>query len=174
MANRPNLTLALVCVAIFVGALDLTVVSAVLPRVMLDMRVSIDSDLGRAAWVVSGYLLAYTVSMTFMGRLSDLLGRRGVYLICLGVFIVGSAMAAAAGSLEWLILARVVQAFGAGAMVPISMALVGDIFPPARRATALGVIGAVDTAGWMVGHLYGGVLMRAFDSWRLLFWLNLP
>ncbi len=172
--KRPSLTLALVCLAIFVGAIDLTVVSAVLPRVMLDMRVSVDTDLGRAAWVVSGYLLAYTVSMTFMGRLSDILGRRGVYLICLGVFIAGSAMAAMAGSLEALILGRVVQAFGAGAMVPISMALVGDIFPPARRAAALGVIGAVDTAGWMVGHLYGGVLMRAFDSWRLLFWLNLP
>jgi EmrB/QacA subfamily drug resistance transporter len=174
MPKRPNLILALIGLAIFVGALDLTVVSAVLPRVMLDMRVSIDSDLGRAAWVVSGYLLAYTVSMTFMGRLSDILGRRRVYLICLGIFVLGSALAAAAGSLDGLILARVVQAFGAGAMVPISMALAGDLFPPERRATALGVIGAVDTAGWMVGHLYGGVLMRAFDSWRLLFWLNLP
>ena len=172
--KRPHLILALVCVAIFAGAIDLTVVSAVLPRVMVDMRVSIDTDLGRAAWVVSGYLLAYTVSMTFMGRLSDMLGRREVYLICLGIFIGGSVLAAAAGSLDVLILARVVQAFGAGAMVPISMALVGDIFPPERRAAALGVIGAVDTAGWMVGHLYGGILMRAFDSWRLLFWLNLP
>jgi EmrB/QacA subfamily drug resistance transporter len=171
---RPRLTLGLICLAIFIGAIDLTVVSAVLPRVMVDMRVSIDSDLGRAAWVISGYLLAYTVSMTFMGRLSDLLGRRSVYLICLAIFVVGSAVAAAAGSLEALILGRVVQAFGAGAMVPISMALAGDIFPAARRAAALGVIGAVDTAGWMVGHLYGGVLMRAFDSWRLLFWLNLP
>ncbi len=174
MLNKPAFTLALICLAIFLGALDLTVVSAVLPRVMLDMRVSIDTDLNRAAWVVSGYLLAYTVSMTFMGRLSDLLGRQRVYLICLVIFLVGSVLAAAAGSLEILILARVVQAFGAGAMVPISMALAGDIFPPARRALALGVIGAVDTAGWMVGHLYGGVLMRAFDSWRLLFWLNLP
>jgi MFS family permease len=112
--------------------------------------------------------------MTFMGRLSDMLGRREVYLICLVIFIVGSALAAAATTLDTLILARVVQAFGAGAMVPISMALVSDIFPPERRAAALGVIGAVDTAGWMVGHLYGGILMRAFDSWRLLFWLNLP
>ncbi|NTW03985.1 MAG: MFS transporter, partial [Oscillochloris sp.] len=171
---RPQMTLVLISLAIFIGAIDLTVVSAVLPRVMVDMRVSIDTDLSRAAWVVSGYLLAYTVSMTFMGRLSDILGRRGVYLICLGIFLVGSAIAAAAGSLNVLIAGRVVQAFGAGAMVPISMALVGDIFPPARRAAALGVIGAVDTAGWMVGHLYGGILMRAFDSWRLLFWLNLP
>lgn len=173
-AHNPYLTLALVCAAIFVGAVDLTVVSAVLPKVMLDLQVSMDSELNRAAWVVSGYLLAYTVSMTFMGRLSDLLGRRAVYLACLAVFIAGSALVALAPSLELLIFARVVQALGAGAMVPVSMALVGDIFPPAGRAAALGVIGAVDTAGWMVGHLYGGVLMRAFDDWRLLFWVNVP
>lgn len=170
----PRLTLALVSLAIFVGAVDLTVVSAVLPKVMLDLRVSLDSELNRAAWAVSGYLLAYTVSMTFMGRLSDLLGRRPVYLIALAVFIAGSAAVAAAPSLELLVLGRVVQALGAGALVPVSMALVSDIFPPGGRAAALGFIGAVDTAGWMVGHLYGGVLMRAFDNWRLLFWVNLP
>jgi EmrB/QacA subfamily drug resistance transporter len=171
---RPRLTLALVCLAIFVGAVDLTVVSAVLPRVMLDLGVSLDTELGRAAWVVSGYLLAYTVSMTFMGRLSDMVGRRRAYLVSLLVFIGGSALVASAPSLELLIFGRVVQALGAGALVPVSMALVGDIFPPAARAAALGVIGAVDTAGWMVGHLYGGVLMRAFDDWRLLFWVNIP
>lgn len=172
--NRASLTLALVCVAIFIGGLDLTVASAVLPRIVLDFNVSLDSELNRAAWVISGYLLAYTVSMTFMGRLSDLIGRRLVYLICLVIFIVGSVAVAAAPTLNFMIGGRVVQAFGAGAMVPISMALVGDIFPPRRRAPALGVIGAVDTAGWMVGHLYGGILMRLFDDWRLIFWLNVP
>ncbi len=171
---NPRITLALVALAIFVGAVDLTVVSAVLPKIMLDLRVSLDTELNRASWVVSGYLLAYTVSMTFTGRLSDLLGRRRVYLIAGGVFIVGSVMVAAAPNLGLLVFGRVVQAFGAGAMVPVSMALVGDIFPPGSRAAALGFIGAVDTAGWMVGHLYGGVLMRVFDSWRLLFWVNLP
>ncbi len=171
---NPNFTLALICFGIFLGGADLTIVSAVLPRMMVDLQVSMDTELNRAAWVVSGYLLAYTISMTFMGRLSDLLGRRAVYLICLAVFIGGSVLAAAAPTLDLLILGRVVQAFGAGAMVPISMALVGDIFPPQRRAPALGLIGAVDTAGWMVGHLYGGVLMRAFDDWRLLFWINVP
>lgn len=173
-AVNPRLTLGLVALAIFVGAVDLTVVSAVLPKIMLDLRVSLDTELSRAAWAVSGYLLAYTVSMTFMGRLSDLLGRRRVYLASLVVFIVGSVVVAAAPTLAWLIFGRVVQAFGAGAMVPVSMALVSDIFPQGARAAALGFIGAVDTAGWMVGHLYGGVLMRAFDDWRLLFWVNLP
>ncbi len=170
----PRLTLALVSLAIFVGAVDLTVVSAVLPKIMLDLRVSLDTELNRASWVVSGYLLAYTISITFMGRLSDLLGRRRVYLAALVVFLLGSALVAAAPSLDVLVFGRVVQACGAGAMVPVSMALVSDIFPAGARAAALGFIGAVDTAGWMVGHLYGGVLMRAFDDWRLLFWLNLP
>lgn len=170
----PRLTLALVSLAIFVGAVDLTVVSAVLPKIMLDLRVSLDTELNRASWVVSGYLLAYTISITFMGRLSDLLGRRRVYLAALVVFLLGSALVAAAPGLDVLVFGRVVQACGAGAMVPVSMALVSDIFPAGARAAALGFIGAVDTAGWMVGHLYGGVLMRAFDDWRLLFWLNLP
>ncbi|HEX5691211.1 MAG TPA: MFS transporter [Roseiflexaceae bacterium] len=173
-APRPNLTLALVCLAVFVGAVDLTIVTAVLPAIMADLNVSIDTELNRAAWVISGYLLAYTISMTFMGRVSDLYGRRAAYLICLAIFVVGSAVVAAAPSLNGVIAGRVVQAFGAGALVPISMALVGDFFPSVRRAPALGVIAAVDTAGWMVGHLYGGILMRAFDSWRLLFWINVP
>ncbi|PDW00637.1 MFS transporter [Candidatus Chloroploca asiatica] len=170
----PRLTLALLTLAIFVGAVDLTVVSAVLPKIMLDLRVSLDTELNRAAWVVSGYLLAYTISMTFMGRLSDLLGRRQVYLVSLVVFLVGSVIVASAPTLTILITGRIVQALGAGAMVPVSMALVSDLFPPGARAAALGFIGAVDTAGWMVGHLYGGVLMRLFDDWRLLFWVNLP
>jgi EmrB/QacA subfamily drug resistance transporter len=171
---RPNLTLALICVAIFLGAVDLTVVTAVLPKIMADLQVSLEAELNRAAWVISGYLLAYTVSMSFMGRLSDLYGRRAIYMLCLGIFVVGSAGVALAPSLNVVIAARVVQAFGAGALVPIAMALSSDLFPPTRRAPALGVIAAVDTAGWMVGHLYGGVLMRAFDDWRLLFWVNLP
>ena len=160
--------------AIFIGAVDLTVVTAVLPKIMADLQVAIDTELNRATWVISGYLLAYTVSMTFMGRLSDIYGRRATYLLCLGIFVAGSAAVALAPTLNGVIAGRVVQAFGAGALVPIAMALASDLFAPARRATALGVIAAVDTAGWMVGHLYGGVLMRAFDNWRLLFWVNLP
>ncbi len=172
--QNPNFVLALVCVAIFIGAVDLTVVTAVLPKIMADLQVPIDTELNRATWVISGYLLAYTISMTFMGRLSDLYGRRATYLLCLGIFVAGSAAVALAPTLNGVIAGRVVQAFGAGALVPIALALASDLFAPDRRAMAFGVIAAVDTAGWMVGHLYGGVLMRAFDSWRLLFWVNLP
>ncbi|NWG21643.1 MAG: MFS transporter [Chloroflexi bacterium] len=175
MDNRhPVITLALVCAAVFLGAVDLTIVTAVLPKIMVDLGVSIDTELHRASWVITGYLLAYTVSMTFTGRLSDLYGRRAAYLVCLAIFTVGSMVVAVAPAIDEVIAGRVIQALGAGALVPISMALVSDLFPPERRPAALGVIAAVDTAGWMVGHVYGGALMRLFDDWRLLFWINVP
>ncbi len=192
----PWLVLALVCLPVFIGALDLTIVSAILPQVIVELHIPLESGLDDAAWVVSGYLLAYTISMTFMGRVSDLIGRRRAYLICLGIFIIGSVWVAMADSLPAdtlhslarrlghrpdpstiallsLVIGRVIQAFGGGALVPISMALVGDLFPPHRRAQPLGLIGAVDTAGWVVGHLYGGVMVQ-FVDWRTLFWLNVP
>jgi len=176
---NPNRIVALVCVAIFVGALDLTVASAFLPQVVVDFELSTE-QFHLAGWVVTMYLAAYAVSMTFAGRLSDLYGRRAAYLIFLSVFIFGSVMVALtqrtpfSGTLTWLVLSRIVQALGAGAMVPVSMALVGDLFPASRRATPLGFIAAIDTAGWVVGHLYGGIMVRAFDDWRIIFWVNLP
>ncbi|NJP06094.1 MAG: MFS transporter [Chloroflexaceae bacterium] len=171
---NPWITLSLVCIAVFVGSVDLTIVSAVLPRIVTDLNVSIDSELSYASWIISGYLLTYTISMAFMGRFSDLIGRRMMYFVCLLIFLLGSAIAAIAWTLDLVILGRVVQALGAGAIVPISMALVGDLFAPEKRAPALGFVGAIETIGWMVGHLYGGVLMALFDDWRLLFWINIP
>src|SRR5690349_17969592 len=98
--QNPNIILGLVCTAIFIGAVDLTVVTAVLPKIMADLQVSIDTELSRATWVISGYLLAYTVGMSFMGRLSDLYGRRAIYLLCLGMFVAGSAAVALAPNLN--------------------------------------------------------------------------
>ncbi|HKT78574.1 MAG TPA: MFS transporter [Vicinamibacterales bacterium] len=191
----PRLILALVCLPVFIGALDLTIVSAVLPEVIRSMTIEIQK-LDVAGWVVTGYFVSYAVSMTFMGKVSDLAGRRIVYLVCLAIFFAGSWFVAASpgwpasiagrvmtlfnadsqsgfAPLYALIAGRVVQAFGAGAMVPVSMALVADLFPPERRALPLGVVGAVDTAGWVLGHLYGGIMVQ-FMSWPYLFWINLP
>jgi MFS family permease len=192
----PRLILAVVCLPVFVGALDLTIVSAVLPEVIRSMTVEIQK-LDIAGWVVTGYFVSYAISMTFMGRVSDISGRRVVYLVCLVIFFVGSWLVAASpgwpariaagiftvfqkerfdpafAPLYALIFGRVVQAFGAGAMVPVSMALVADLFPPERRALPLGIVGAVDTAGWVLGHLYGGIMVQ-FMPWPYLFWINLP
>lgn len=197
MTSRRSLLLALISLPIFIGALDLTVVSAVLPHVIYDLEIPVQTGLDDAAWIVTGYLLAYSVAMTFMGRLSDLYGRFRIYLLALAIFAAGSYLVAVADgwptrlllrgyylfadgrpdpslfALRTLIGARMVQAFGGGAMVPVGMALVGDLYPAGQRARPLGVIAAVDTAGWVVGHLYGGIVVRFFD-WRMIFWLNLP
>ena len=187
--------LALVCLPVFIGALDLTIVSAVLPEVISSLGIEIQK-LDVAGWVVTGYFVSYAVSMTFMGKVSDISGRRLVYLVCLVIFFFGSWLVAASpgwparvtlgtmqlfqehpqagfASLYALIAGRVVQAFGAGAMVPVSMALVADLYPPGKRTLPLGVVGAVDTAGWVLGHLYGGIMVQ-FMSWPYLFWINLP
>ncbi|UCF60018.1 MAG: MFS transporter, partial [Anaerolineaceae bacterium] len=189
--------LILVSVPIFIGALDLTVVSAVLPHVIYDLEIPVQTGLDDAAWLVTGYLLAYSVAMTFMGHLSDIYGRRRVYLLALTIFAAGSYLVAVAHTwpthyalrvyylissgrpdpsrvtLLSLIVARMIQAFGGGAMVPVGMALVGDLYPIGERAKPLGIIAAVDTAGWAVGHFYGGVITYHLD-WRTIFWLNLP
>ena len=193
----PNAILALVSVPIFIGALDLTVISAVLPALMADLGIPAQTGLNDAAWMVSGYLLAYTISMTFMGRVSDIWGRQRVLLLGLAIFMLGSIWVALAPGwpaqlVQWLlrrtlhlrpdsgflklyvlIAGRVVQAFGAGALVPVSMALIGDVFPAQQRAVPLGIIAGVDTAGWVLGHLYGGVMVQYF-AWPVLFWLNVP
>lgn len=195
--SSPGFKVALISIPIFIGALDLTVVSAVLPHVLIDLEIPFQTGMDNAAWIVTGYLLAYSVSMTFMGRLSDIHGRRKVYLTALVIFAVGSYLAAVAHtwptrlalrayylfasgrpdisflSLYILIASRMIQAFGAGTMVPVGMAMVGDLYPAGKRAKPLGVIAAVDTAGWVVGHLYGGIIVR-FWPWQTIFWINLP
>ncbi len=192
----PWAIVAIVSVPVFIGALDLTVVSAFLPELIVDLEIPLQTGLDDAAWIVSGYLLAYAISMTFMGRVSDLLGRRAVYVICLIIFAAGSILVAVAHgaptdflyslllrfgqvpdrpdvNLAVIIVGRVIQALGAGALVPVSLALVADVFPANKRARPLGVIGAVDTLGWVLGHLYGGIAVQ-FMPWQGLFWVNVP
>ena len=219
---NPWLVLALVSIPVFIGSLDLTIVSAFLPEIIVNFELPVQSVIDDAAWIVTGYLLAYTISMTFMGRVSDLVGRRRAYIACLIIFMIGSFIVAevdpraetgvarlvydaafrlqgtrpdpGSSALIAIIIGRVVQALGAGAIVPVSLALVGDLFPPQRRAQPLGIIGAIDTLGWVLGHLYGGIMVRLFaeystqfvdffrsiglswgaPDWRALFWINLP
>lgn len=190
------LIIAVICIPVFVGSLDLTVVSAFLPELIIDLQIPLQTGLDDAAWILSAYLLAYTISLTFMGRVSDLIGRRWVYAICLLTFIAGSVLVAMAHqlptellyrlyrrmgerpdiayvNLQAIIFGRVIQALGAGSLVPVSLALVGDMFPPSKRAQPMGFVGAVDTLGWVLGHLYGGIFVQ-FMPWQGLFWVNVP
>lgn len=170
---RPGSIMFPALVVVLVAALDLTVIAPLLPRMLLDLGVNtIEAD--RYVWVVTGYLIAYTLTIPLFGRISDLIGRRNAFLIALAIFTIGSVVCALAHSLTLLIAARVLQGIGGGAMLPISMALVGDILPAQRRAGALGIVAAVDTLGWVLGPIWGAGFARLFDTWRGVFWLNLP
>ncbi|HEU0116595.1 MAG TPA: MFS transporter [Thermomicrobiales bacterium] len=162
--------------AVFVGALDLTVIATILPRIVRDLQIN-TADIDRYIWIVNAYLLAYVIAIPVVGRISDLTGRRVAFTLALLAFVIGSLWCAAAHSLGWLIAGRTVQGAGGGALLPITMALVGDVLPPARRAAALGLVGAIDTLGWVLGPLWGALIVSSevsAEPWRWVFLLNVP
>jgi EmrB/QacA subfamily drug resistance transporter len=139
---------------------------------MTDIRLPI-TKIDQAAWIVIGYLLGYTFVMPLMGRVSDIYGHSRIYILSLLIFMVGSVFVALATNLQWMVGARILQAIGGGAVVPVAMAIVGDVFTGRSRAVALGIIGAAVEAGGAVGPLYGAALTQ-FWGWQWIFWINLP
>ena len=156
----------------FIAALDQTVVATALPSVMLDLKIPI-TQLDRVSWIITAYLLGYTVAMPLIGRLGDVYGYPRVYQASLVVFCIGTSLVAVAQSFEFMIGARVIQAIGGGATVPLGMALATSLAPPQKRALALGVVGGAAEAGSMLGPAYGGAIVE-LSSWRWIFWLNVP
>lgn len=162
-----------VLAVVLLAALDLTVVAPILPTMISDLGISpVDAD--RYSWIVLAYLVAYTVTVPLTGRLSDYLGRLPVFGVALALFLLGSVIAAQAQTLSEMIAGRTLQGLGGGAMLPVSMALIADVVPERRRAAALGLVAAVDTFGWVLGPVWGAAINAVFDSWRAIFWLNLP
>ena len=159
-------TLAL---GVFVGALDLGVLGPALPALAREFHVTARD----VAWTFTLYLLANVVSIPITTKLSDAYGRRPVYIGCLVVFAAGSVLAIAAPSFPVFLLARAVQAAGAGGIFPVAAAAIGDRVPPERRGAALGIIGAVWGLAAIVGPAVGGVVTRAF-SWHWIFVANVP
>lgn len=171
--RRAYLVLALVAFGVFIAADDLTVISTMLPQMIFDFEIPLPAGLDDASWIVSSYLITHVVAMPLMGRISDIYGRRFIFVGCMALFALGSLMVAQATSLNFLIFSRIVQALGGGGVVPVAMAVVGDIFPAHRRAFALGILGAVDTLGWIIGPLYGAFWVNYF-TWQWQFYINIP
>ena len=169
-ASAP-VVLSIVALGVFITALDQTVVVTALPSIMVDLKIPL-SRLDQVSWIVTAYLLGYTVAMPVIGRLSEVFGYRLVYGASLGVFSIGSVLVAISTNLELAVTARLIQAVGVGAMVPIGMVIAVGVMPNARRGWALGVIGAAAEAGAMLGPAYGGAIVE-FWNWRGIFWLNL-
>jgi EmrB/QacA subfamily drug resistance transporter len=169
-------SLAAALAAVFLGALDLTVIATILPGMVTDLRVNA-ADVDRYVWIVNSYLLAYVVAIPVVGRLSDILGRTLAFQGSLALFLSGSLVCAIASDLPVMIAGRAIQGAGGGALLPVTMALVGDVLPPGRRAAALGLVGAVDTLGWVLGPMWGalvGEIAPGQDSWRWVFIINIP
>ena len=164
--------LTIIALGAFITALDQTVVVTALPSVMLDLKIPA-TDLDRAAWIITAYLLGYTVAMPLIGRLADVYGYPRVYQASLLVFLLGSALVAVSGSLGWVVASRVIQAVGGGGAIPIGMAMASTLLPPERRGLALGIVGGAAEAGSMLGPAYGGAIVE-LAGWRWIFWLNLP
>ena len=168
----PFAALTAVFAGVFIAAGDQTVVVTVLPQIMRDMQVQVN-ELDRASWTITGYLLGYVVAMPMVGRLSDIWGHRLVYVLSMLLFMLGSSFVAMSNDLTVLIASRVFQAIGAGALVPVSIAIVGDLFASENRGLPLGLLGASAEAGGVVGPLWGGLFVK-YLSWQWIFWINIP
>ena len=173
----PAAILAVVGFSVFVAADDLTVVSTMLRPIIGDLGLVLPDGLDDAAWVVNAYLIAFVAVMPIAGRVSDVIGRRRTFVGAYLLFLAGTILIPWSVQFDdpfgWFLLGRVMTAIGGGAMVPVALAVVGDVYPEGKRARALGTLGAIETMGWVWGPLYGAMLVR-FLSWEWQFWLNIP
>jgi len=167
-----RLLLLLVGAAVFVGTLDQTVVVTILPKIIAELDLPV-SRFGEATWIVNGYLLGYAIALPIAGGLADAYGHIRVFVLCLGIFIIGSIVVALAPSVPALAAARVFQALGGGGLLPVGMAIAADVLPGERRPIAFGALAAANNASSLLGPLWGAVLVGAV-GWRGIFWLNVP
>jgi len=179
--------LVVASLGVLLGGAELMVVAIALPSIVADFGGW--TDLARASWIVNAYLLAFVVAMPLAGRAADLWGARRLYIAALLLFSAGSLgaglsrLAGPETGIDWLIAARVVQGFGGGALVPLSMTLASHLFVGRARATALGVEGAATFVGMAVGPVYGAWVLLNFAlplpgvdivNWQWIFFLNVP
>ena len=184
-AITPYLLFLPLCYGVFIAADDLTVVVTILPDIMQSLKVPIN-DIDRASWLITAFLIGYAATMPIMGRLSDRWGYRRAFWIALILFMIGSACVAATeaisalfdsvsfiDSFRWMIFARVVQALGAGAVIPIAIAAAESLVGKKRRVIAYGMVGASAQVGAVFGPVWAGIVTQ-WIGWQWTFWFNIP
>ncbi len=157
-----------VMLGLFLGALDQTIVGPALPTVVTDLA---GNDL--YVWAVTIYLLTSTISVPFWGKLSDLYGRKPIFMAGITIFLIGSALSGLSQNMEMLIAFRGLQGIGAGSLFPVALAVIGDMFTPAERGKYQGLFGAVFGIAFIIGPLVGGFLTEQI-SWHWIFYVNIP
>jgi EmrB/QacA subfamily drug resistance transporter len=160
--------LGAILLALFLGALDQTIVGPVLPTIAKDLN-----GIDLYTWVVTAYLVTSTAAIPVYGKLSDLYGRKPMLVVGICLFLVGSILSGLSQTMWQLILFRGVQGLGAGALFPISLAVIGDLFTPAERGKYQGLFGAVFGIAFLVGPAIGGLLTE-YISWHWIFYVNVP
>jgi EmrB/QacA subfamily drug resistance transporter len=168
--ERPRVRLIFVALllVLLLAALDQTIVSTALPTIVGDL-----GGIAHLSWVVTAYLLASTITGPLYGKLGDLYGRKRVLQTAIVVFLVGSALCGLAQSMAQLIAFRALQGLGAGGLMVVTLAVVGDIIPPRERGRYQGFFGAVFGVSTVIGPLLGGFFVDNL-SWRWIFYVNIP
>ena len=168
--NSPDKTiLAILFTGVLMGALDIAIVGPAIPSI--ESRLNVDPRL--LGWIFSIYVLFNLVGVSFFARLSDIFGRRNIYIISLLLFGLGSVVVSFSGDYNALLLGRAIQGFGASGILPVASAVVGDIFPKEKRGRILGLIGAVFGLAFLIGPIIAGFLLK-FYEWTSLFLINIP
>lgn len=153
---------------VLMAALDTAMVGPALPVIERDLN----AGTFVLSWVFSAFALATLVATPFMAKVSDRFGRRPVFLLCVILFAAGSLLVALSGNIIMLLAGRVVQAVGAGGIFPVASAVIGDNWPAEKRGAALGILGSVFGIGFLLGPLFGALLLPL--GWQFLFLINLP
>jgi MFS family permease len=168
LATHRPLVLAAVMAANFMIAIEATIVSTAMPQIAADL-----GGLGLYSWVFAAFLLTQTATTVLFGKLSDLRGRKSVMLAGIVIFLVGSVLCGFARSMPALILFRLVQGVGAGAVQPVAMTIVGDLYSVHERGKVQGWLASVWAISAILGPLVGSLIIQ-FWSWAWIFWMNLP
>jgi MFS family permease len=159
----------LLFVGVLMGALDISIVGPALPSI----EASLDIPAKYLGWIFSIYILMNLIGVSLFARLSDIHGRRKIYILALAIFGLGSLWVAISHQFSSLLIGRAIQGFGASGIFPVASALVGDLYPPEKRGQILGIIGAVFGLAFLMGPFIAGILLK-FYSWNVLFLINIP
>src|SRR4029453_3656337 len=167
--NRKWWTLGAMCFALFMVMLDNTVVNVALPSIQDDLNASLSG----LEWTVNAYTLTFAVLLVTGGRLGAIFGRRRMFLLGVVVFSLSSAAIGLAPDQHWLVAGRAIQGIGAAFMMPGTLSIISNTFPPEERGKAIGTWAGVSALALALGPVVGGAL-TAYVSWRGIFFLNLP
>jgi EmrB/QacA subfamily drug resistance transporter len=167
-AGRRPLVLVACIFAMFMAAVEATIVATAMPTIVADL-----GGFALFSWVFAAYLLAQAVTIPIYGRLADLYGRRRVFFVGGALFLVGSTLCGLAPSMLLLVAFRALQGVGAGAIIPVAQTIISDIYAPAERAKIQGYLSSVWGFSAIIGPLLGAFIVEHL-SWSLIFWINLP